>query len=283
MDLVRKAIEADEEEFRNNADDKTILMRRRKVESFLSKSKLQNISSKDRNRSLFEHFSSDSESDGNITLPSKRRKRHSIHEGLMCSEDCTEQIDENSRGDGSDEVNEIFSSTKFRLANPDGIVYTTSTPQASKHKSQTSKTQRNVLRRFTNKNAPKQPKISFCRSPSPALINEDDSRLQEFIVEDEPCKRKRQATIDFQRHNTQKGKTKLPAVRASKLKQRKVFAETEDDEHFCGNITETQPLNLFRIKIRVNEKYFLISCQNCGELTVDWLANQVVASLFILF
>ena len=153
---------------------------------------------------------------------------------------------------------------------------------------QRSRTPLNFKDKESVKKGVKQSTISFQGSPSPALVNEGDVS-REFIVNDIPInKRKRQGKIDFKvdhisrevsEATTQPKRKSVNKKNTAVQKKLDLFTEIqiEDDEGDILIHNNQQQVNqtLFRVKVRINEQFFLISCKNSSEFTVSWLINKV--------
>ena len=148
-------------------------------------------------------------------------------------------------------------------------------------------------------------KSAVCTS----LVSEGDVPAKDFIVDDMSMKRKRQSKIKYSKEldfmerkniNVSTGINKVKKSIASKsLKQKRIegyaeidIADTDSNnsnpQEFSSHNEISQYIrsdnqqisnmqtNLFRIKVGINQQFFLISILNGKEATVEWLLKEVI-------
>lgn len=365
MQLVQKAIKADEEELSSSPDDdESIFSQRKKVEALLretikKRKGHKNISSgagDNRNRMLFERNSSSESESEEMRLPRKKARlniadepelnnisdsppfvetEHEV-EGesppLVLGDDdedddgmqeCLKKLeDEDSNYESMAEDNFVMSPPVVFLNDEldDSIapeVIDSSSPSTSNQRTSTSSTVHNQNKPTTssNKNCSKtyqnnkkpasstqwrkgatrkrQTKIHFSRSPSPSLVRssspsllqEDDLRLTDFIVNDTKDKHrvssKRQTHIPLtapsnskSQQNTSRNNQNRKKATSKNQRQQNLHAHLESvDEPTSSSHVISGPV--FRVKVRISNQCLLIPCQQADEQTIEWLTHQV--------
>ncbi|XP_057299968.1 tonsoku-like protein [Hydractinia symbiolongicarpus] len=277
LDLLQIAIEADEEEFTKKQCDKTTLMQRKEVEKFLLslKTSKKSVSKRlvtDRNQTLFDQSSSESDEDLQPDTRCSKRQKLSTSPPVCSSftiDDPMGSSPETQLEDDSSQelLNRNVKEKKKKQASLKSYLNDTPPKMISSDKSFKTNNTKKQKKNNTIQNSFNALRKSYSDTErrdathSPSLLNENDPSLESFIIDDIPQKRKKTPNEPQlrERRSFSSGRVAPKQTTLMEVASPNTFAQRNP---------------LFRIKIHVGEQLFLISCQDVHNLTIDWLLDE---------